>query len=48
MCLIVALSLTIFHPGFFFPQMQTRGKHAPNGDVAMSKLEADTPPNDTV
>ena len=48
MCLIAALCLTIFHPGYFFPQMQMRDKHTATGEVAMTKLETDTPPTGNV
>ena len=40
MCLIVTLCLTIFHPGYCFPQMQMKDKHNKDGEVVMSKLES--------
>lgn len=47
MCFIAALTLTVFHPGYCFPQMQTYKRNPTNGDVALSKLQADTPPAET-
>jgi len=39
---LAVLALTIFHPGYCFPQMQTRNKHlVTDGNFAKSKIELD-------
>ncbi len=42
MNLLAVLVLTIFHPGYCFPQMQMRNKHlVTDGNFAMSKMDAE-------
>ena len=42
MNLIAVLALTVFHPGYCFPQMQMRNKHlVTDGNFAQSKIESD-------
>lgn len=41
MILIAALSLTIFHPGYTFPQMTMKNKHPAEGIMTEPKLAAD-------
>ena len=39
---IAVLALTVFHPGYCFPQMQMRNKHLnTTGDYPRTKVESD-------
>ena len=40
--MIAVLVLTVFHPGYCFPQMQMRNKHlVTDGNFTSSKIESD-------